>query len=319
MGCGSSRGSLGTALVALGVVALAVAIDPSTVAAQAATTAGRGSTAQPNPDQTPDQPSVEFEQRDSVARQHFQWGGEAYARGNFDDAIREFREAHRLSGRPLLLFNLYLAYRDARRDVEARDTLRDYLALVPDARNRGQLEARLRALESALASSTAATSTETTPAETRAAAHATTANDAEPRERQDDDASAVRPRRASAESESGSALPTIGWIGVSVGGAALVGALITGIFASGAASDLEAGCSPSKRCPAALRSTYDEASTFGTATDVLWIGGGVLALGGVALLLLTLLTDEQEPASTTVGSVAACSATGCSAELRVAF
>src|SRR5206468_2722341 len=52
-----------------------------------------------------------------------------------------------LSGRGQLLYNVYLAYRDAQDSPNAARALRGYLAAVPDAEDREHLQARLTALE----------------------------------------------------------------------------------------------------------------------------------------------------------------------------
>src|SRR6187401_2652142 len=64
---------------------------------------------------------------DEEARMRFELGRRYYDTGRFADAAAEFAEAHRLSGRMELLYNLFLAYRDAGDDVHAAETLRLYL------------------------------------------------------------------------------------------------------------------------------------------------------------------------------------------------
>jgi len=88
---------------------------------------------------------------DEEARMRFELGRRYYDTGRFAEAAREFAEAHRLSGRTELLYNLFLAYRDAGDDVHAAETLRAYIPTLEAGERRTQLEARLRVLEQRLA------------------------------------------------------------------------------------------------------------------------------------------------------------------------
>lgn len=52
---------------------------------------------------------------DEQARAHFRVGQSMYDAGRFAEAAHEFEEAFRLSQRSELLFNAYVAFRDADR------------------------------------------------------------------------------------------------------------------------------------------------------------------------------------------------------------
>jgi tetratricopeptide (TPR) repeat protein len=84
------------------------------------------------------------------ARAHFRLGRAHYDNGNFAQAAVEFEEAYRISQRAALLYNIYLAYRDANDTRNAAEALRKYLALEQNIENRGQLESRLAALDKSL-------------------------------------------------------------------------------------------------------------------------------------------------------------------------
>lgn len=72
--------------------------------------------------------------------------------GRFVEAAAEFEEAYRLSARPELLYNMFVAYRDAGRLEEAASALRRYLdATGPELDGRAMLEARLASLEQQIA------------------------------------------------------------------------------------------------------------------------------------------------------------------------
>jgi hypothetical protein len=96
---------------------------------------------------------------------------------------------------------------------------------------------------------------------------------------------APAPARPPPEPEDGGAtLRVLGWIGVGVGGAALTAGAITTTLAAVAQSDLEERC-PERRCQPA---DHDDAETFNAlriVSTVTLVSGGVLAAGGVALVL----------------------------------
>ncbi len=82
---------------------------------------------------------------------------------------------------------------------------------------------------------------------------------------------------------------TIGWIGVGVGAAALVGAGISLGIRQAALSDLKTACPGYETgpCPTSVQSTVGRGSTASTLVDVLGIAGGVLLVSGVVLVLVS--------------------------------
>jgi tetratricopeptide (TPR) repeat protein len=84
---------------------------------------------------------------DEVARNLFQAGKTAYEAGNYDDALRYFEDAHNRSHRPQLLYNIGQAADRLRNDQKALTAFKAYLAALPDADNRAEVENRIRALE----------------------------------------------------------------------------------------------------------------------------------------------------------------------------
>jgi tetratricopeptide (TPR) repeat protein len=83
---------------------------------------------------------------DEAARVHFQSGTRYFDRGEYEAAIREFSAAHELSGRPQLLYNLYLAHERLGQYPEAAETLAGYLEQVEEIESRERLELRLENL-----------------------------------------------------------------------------------------------------------------------------------------------------------------------------
>src|SRR5690606_25712958 len=88
---------------------------------------------------------------ENQAREAFERGRIHYDNGDFARAAAAFEEAYKLSGREGLLYNLYLAYRDANEQEKAAEALRNYLVKVEVIENRAQLESRLKALEAGIA------------------------------------------------------------------------------------------------------------------------------------------------------------------------
>lgn len=84
---------------------------------------------------------------DEVARNLFQAGKTAYEAGNYEDALRYFEDAHARSHRPELLYNVGQAADRLRNDQRALTAFKAYLAALPDADNRAEVENRIRALE----------------------------------------------------------------------------------------------------------------------------------------------------------------------------
>lgn len=87
---------------------------------------------------------------DDEARALFELGRTEYASGRYDDALAHFERAYALSGRPELLYNMAQCFDRLRRDEDAIDALERYLAALPEASNRPEVEARLEALRAAV-------------------------------------------------------------------------------------------------------------------------------------------------------------------------
>ncbi|MFO0682632.1 MAG: tetratricopeptide repeat protein [Sandaracinus sp.] len=264
------------------------------------------------------------ESDDDAARRHFRLGQAHYENGEFAEAATEFDEAYRLSQRPQLLYNVYVAYRDSGDMPHAAHALRLYLDLVPDAENASQLRARLTAMERVLASQTTTTTTTSTdtstdtstPGDTTTTTTDTSTDTTTPSDTTtstSDTTTDTTPPAASGGGGFGSS--PVGWIVAGVGVAAIVGGIITGAMALDAQSTLDNQCGPDRRsCPAGFESTRNTGQALGAATDGLLIGGGVLVATGVVLLfVLDGGSSEPSPVS------AACDGTGCAAFVSGTF
>ena len=87
----------------------------------------------------------------------------------------------------------------------------------------------------------------------------------------------------SSTNEEGSLLP--GALVLGAGAASLIAGAVTGGLALSGKSDLEASCL-NGRCPESSREILDDATRLATASTATFIIGGVLAAGGVTLLIL---------------------------------
>jgi hypothetical protein len=85
-----------------------------------------------------------------AARRHFMAATEALKAGDPARAAREFEAAHRITKDPQLLFNVAEAQRQAGAAKAALQAYRGYLAATPNAPDRDEVEATIRALEAEL-------------------------------------------------------------------------------------------------------------------------------------------------------------------------
>lgn len=261
-------------------------------------------------------------QDDDAARSHFRLGQAHYENGSFAQAAAEFEEAYRLSRRPQLLYNVFVAHRDAGQLQQATEALRAYLELVPDAENGAMLRARLASMERLLEGQEAAT-----PEDEASATDTSDASlDADAIGETDSSASttaastSARPTSTPAASSSstgggGGGLSPVGFI---VGGAGLaltIAGAITGGVAMGMQDSLDSRC-PNRACPAGegLESERDTGATLAIATDVLIITGVATLATGVVLLFV-LGDDAPDEAPVALG----CGPQGCDAAMRLRF
>lgn len=82
-----------------------------------------------------------------------------------------------------------------------------------------------------------------------------------------------------------STLKTAGIVGIGVGGAMILGGVVTGLIGKGKLSTLESDC-PDKRCTSDKQSDADSIKSYQTMTNVLWIGGALVAGAGAAMFVI---------------------------------
>lgn len=207
---------------------------------------------------------------DDEAHQRFQLGRSFYEAGRFGEAAEEFAEAYRLSERPQLLYNLYVANRDAGNWPAAADALRLYLQEVPEAPDRITLRARLQSMDEQVALQ-------------RERARADAQRERERQEREQS-ARSAKPQR--------SPLP---WIMMGTGAALLVSSAVTGALALREADRLDGVCeSDGTMCPSSERDAIERLKALSITTDVLWSVGAVAAVTGLVLRLTGALDTRAE-------------------------
>lgn len=236
---------------------------------------------------------------DERAKAHFRVGQSLYSAGRFNEAAEEWEKAFELSQRSELLYNVYVAYRDAANSTDkAIGALRRYLELGQiEATQRLQLEARLRALEEAQAQNA------------QAATEPVAATEAAPSTSTVDDNVVIATTDERGESK---LLPIVL---MSTGGALLVASVVTGLMANGVESKLEDNCE-NDLCPPAF-DLEGERSKGNTLIALNAITGitGVLAVGaGVALFLMS---GSEEPTASAFNL--GCGLNGCSGAYRASF
>jgi tetratricopeptide (TPR) repeat protein len=241
---------------------------------------------------------VELGPDEEEARAHFRLAQLQYRRGRFAEAAREFEQAHALVPRAELLYNVYLAWRDAGEPEPAARALRELLeGELPAPLGRERLEASLASLERSIA--------ERRELEERLAAQEARAQ-----------ASATPPREPGPEPPpeggAGGGTWTPGWAILAAGGALVVAGAITGGVALGLYDDVTSRCSGTI-CPADTEGDRASGQALTVTTDVLLPVGVAAAATG---LLLALLIDGSEGSERLT---AGCTLDGCGVSLRGSF
>lgn len=250
--------------------------------------------AQPSPDAVQTAQEAEQEQAvslmDQEARQHFQIGKSLYDAGRFVEAAAEFDQAYKKSGRPQLLYNLYVAHRDSSNWAQAVESLRGYLEKVPDAPDRINLRARLKSMEEAAA------------------------RDAEQKRQLEAEAERQRQADAAPKTRVERVRSWVPMILMGAGGALVAGGAVTGFLTKGKTDDLDKSCS-GNACPPSEEGNIDSAQTLAITTDVL-MGAGIVTAGvGLVLFFTGALDTEREVPIASLG----CGPAACGASLTGRF
>lgn len=190
---------------------------------------------------------------DAEARSLFEAGRSAFAAGDYALARDRFREAHALSGRDRMLYNIGSAEDRLRNDAAALDAFERYLATTPDAENADEVRGRILALRAAIAE----------------------------RER---DVVPEQPTTPAPRARSHTPVPVAGIVldalAIAAGGAAA----LTWMLANDRYDALERECAD----VGCSHAQISEVSTLLDATNVLLVSSIVLAVGGITALILEL-------------------------------
>jgi hypothetical protein len=235
---------------------------------------------------------------DAGAQRAFRVAQAHYENGEFEDAAVGFDEAHQLSQRPQLLYNMYLAYRDAQNLSRAADALELYLEQVPDAPMHDHLRSRLGRMRAAIEQDGASAVVESDGNDPGLDAGAMDA----PSDERDDDTGG------------GSDLPIPALVVAAAGALLLGGSAITGVMTASKQSQLEDGCPTRLGCDPLLEDARDSGKTLALVTDVL-LFTGIAAVGVAAALWIFGQDEPSGSASASVG----CGPEGCMGSVRVGF
>ncbi len=93
----------------------------------------------------------------ALAGQHFSSAQDAFAQGKYELAAKEFQAAFDITKDPSMLVNIGESWQRAGDGKKALAGYRAYLAAQPQAPDRGEIEGRIQALETALAENAAGT------------------------------------------------------------------------------------------------------------------------------------------------------------------
>jgi tetratricopeptide (TPR) repeat protein len=208
---------------------------------------------------------------DENARRHFESGAAYLQRSDYENALREFQAAYSLSKRPPLLLNIANVYERMGKLQEAVDALTKYLEEDPKSPERTTHETRIGNLKKRIEAMPppAPPPTVPGPATSSAPAAAPVVTTTPPAPPTASPAPASGPNRTPA------------FIAFGVGGAAAIGAVVTGFVAKGKYDDADKQCKPS-----CSDDTVSSIKSMALISDVL-TGVAVAGVGVGAILLLT--------------------------------
>jgi tetratricopeptide (TPR) repeat protein len=217
---------------------------------------------------------------DENARRHFESGAAYLQQSDNEDALREFQAAYALSKRPPLLLNIAAVYERMGKPDQAIEALNHYLEADPSSADRTTIETRIANLkkraEGAAPSEPpkpANPPTPPPPVATPPVGGAPTQGvepPAEPKE-------PVAPQRTPA------------YIAFGAGGAAAIGAVITGIIAKSKFDDASNTCKPN-----CADSKVDPVKSMALVSDIL-TGVAVVGVGVGAVLFFTAKSEGAPP------------------------
>ncbi len=222
-------------------------------------------------------------QDDARARKLYEKGDKAYAEGRYQDAADAFEKAYELSGRSLLLFNLGNAYERLDRYQDAAEALDRYL---PDAKPKEQ-DAIAKRIDNLKKRAKQAQEQQQQKQEAeQAKAHETKAAHEKTKPPEQPPAQTGSP-------------PTLGYVLLGTGGAALVVGGVFGALALSARHDENASCKTaagSRFCTTDANGAISRDRNYSLIADV-GFGVGIVAAGVGAYLVLGSADGKKDTGS----------------------
>lgn len=242
-------------------------------------------------------PSVTYAQKADVsqkdrreAKRLFNQAHLAYRRGDYEEAILKWEQSFELSGEPLIYLSIANAYERLGDAEQALDYLTRWREKAP-RREHEELDQRIDSLQRRVEDERAREERRKAEEEKRRA---------EENERLEKERQQKLEELRKQEEGGGADLWTItGWSMVGVGGAAVIAGLVMDGVAAAKRPSQEEACTESGDgllCRDALRDDIESSNTLALAGDVTWIVGGLVAAGGV-VVLLTLAGDDGPTAN----------------------
>jgi len=221
-------------------------------------------------------------------RQHYEKATRAYDIEKYGEAVDEYQKAYEIGGDPAMLYNIAQAYRLNKQLPDALHFYRRYLQRSPNARNREDVERKINDLEQSIEAKRKTDEAAAAAARLRAPPQVVPAQRpavlASPR------LVTVPPR----SSEGGNGMRVAGIVVTSVGPAALITSGITGYLASKKGDDLTNASKNMGRFDPSVESSGKTLNTVAIATV---IGGGVMAVVGTVLLVVSGRGSADDTAS----------------------
>lgn len=204
------------------------------------------------------------------AKELYAEGTRLYAEGRYVDAIARFEASFELSSRPLLLYNLSLAYEHIGEYDKAIENLRGYVASAP-AEEQETIRKKLHNLKKLADESRA--------------------------ERERAVVEQATPGESRVEVQRGVPIPSLLSISVmSAGGVLLLGSMVTGILALNARSEVDELCTSGgdkRLCRSEARGPIDRDQGLSIAADVTLALGITAVAAGAVLWLWQPKTSES--------------------------
>ena len=214
----------------------------------------------------------------------------AYRRGDYEEAILKWQQSYELSKEPLIFESIANAY-ERLGDLEAAHKyLSQWRAHAPKNEQK-ELDSRLESLKARLDEKRASDEKLREEEERKRRAQ-------EEQRQRDEEAR----RREAEERDLGSQSSEMwiaGWTLTGVGAGAVIAGVIVDAVAFARRPDEDEACRQPNGCTLCDKDERDDiesSNTLAIAGDITWISGAVIAAGGVALIVVSTQTQEEDAA-----------------------